>query len=102
MGNASTAVATKVESKKDGVTATSKNTLQVISKTENGNEETFQTNYLSHFYLSNLLREKFFPGGTIINVTCKAQLEGKLKITDINRVQDTEADYNKRANEMYK
>ena len=100
--NASTAVATKVESNKEGVTGSSKNTLQVISKTENGNEETFQTNYLSHFYLSNLLREKFSPGGTIINVTCKAQLEGKLKITDINRVQDTDSDYNKRSNEMYK
>lgn len=60
------------------------------SVTEDGNESTFQVNYLSHFLLINLLLPKLIRGGRsgrtsrIVNVSSAAQYGGKIDFDDIN------------------
>lgn len=51
--------------------------------TEDGFEETIQTNHLAHFLLSHLLRERL-AGGRIINTTSLMHRFGRLDPTDLN------------------
>lgn len=57
------------------------------SKTEDGIESQFATNYLGHFLLTNLLLGKMVvagPEARIVNVTSTANRSGRIRIDDYN------------------
>lgn len=85
----------------------SKSVKYDLSMTSDNIEEQFQVNYLSHFLLSNMLKDKLEKSDKplIINVTCEAHLNGKLMLTDLKRLNETEdkkIKYDFRGLEMYR
>ena len=57
------------------------------TKTEDGIESQFATNYVGHFLLTNLLMERLLTAGDgarIVNITSTAGATGEIHLYDIN------------------